>query len=86
MENIIMILVVSILNGVCFFCGLKVGMSGVKGEPIELPSLPSINPLKAYRERENKRIADVEQEKLDTIMQNIEAYDGTGANQKDVSR
>ena len=84
--EILLVLVVGILNVVCLFCGLKVGMSVVKGEPIELPSLPSINPLKAYRERENKRIADVEQEKLDTIMQNIEAYDGTGANQKDVSR
>lgn len=83
--EILLVLVVSILNGVCFFCGLKVGMSVVKGEPIELPSLPSINPLKAYRERENKKEAEKEQEKLDTILQNIEAYDGTGANQKDVS-
>lgn len=63
--------------------GAKVGMSVVKGEPIELPS---INPLKAYREREDKKEAEREQEKLDTILQNIEAYDGTGANQKDVNK
>ncbi len=80
--EILLALVVSILNGVCFFCGLKVGMSVVKGEPIELPS---INPIKAYREREDKKQAEREQDKLATIMQNIEAYDGTGANQKDVS-
>jgi hypothetical protein len=81
--EILLVLVVSILNGVCFFCGLKVGMSVVKGEPIELPS---INPMKAYREREDKKQAEREQDKLATIMQNIEAYDGTGANQKDVNR
>ena len=83
--EIILVLVVSILNGVCFFCGLKVGMSAVKGEPIELPSLPSINPLQAYRGRQNKKEAEREQEELATILHNIEAYDGTGANQKDVS-
>lgn len=81
--EILLVLVVSILNGVCFFCGLKVGMSVVKGEPIELPS---INPIKAYREREDKKQVEREQDKLATIMQNIEAYDGTGANQKDVNR
>jgi hypothetical protein len=86
MENIITILVVGILNVVCLFCGLKVGMSVVKGEPIELPSLPSINPLKAYREREERKEAEREQETFDTIMQNIEAYNGTSANQKDVSK
>lgn len=81
--EILLVLVVGALNVVCFLLGAKVGMSVVKGEPIELPS---INPLKAYREREDKKEAEREQEKLDTILQNIEAYDGTGANQKDVNK
>lgn len=85
MEDLISVIVVSILNGVCFFCGLKVGMSVVKDEPIELPSLPSINPLQAYRERQSNKQAEREQEQLATIMENIENYDGTGNGQKDVS-
>ena len=80
--EILLALAVSILNGVCFFCGLKVGMSVVKGKPIELPSL---NPIKAYKERESNKQAEREANKLSTIMDNIDAYDGTGANQKDVS-
>lgn len=80
--EILLVLAVGTLNVVCFLFGAKVGMSVVKGEPIELPSL---NPIKAYRERENQKQAEREQDKLSTIMQNIEAYDGTGANQKDVS-
>ena len=80
--EILLVLAVGTLNVVCFLFGAKVGMSVVKGEPIELPS---INPMKAYREREDKKQAEREQDKLATIMQNIEAYDGTGANQKDVS-
>ena len=80
--ELLIILAVGTLCIVCFLFGAKVGMSVVKGEPIELPSL---NPIKAYREREDQKQAEREQDKLATIMQNIEAYDGTGANQKDVS-
>lgn len=83
--EILLVLVVGTLNVVCFLFGAKVGMSVVKGEPIELPSLPSINPLQVYREQQKKKEAEREQDKLATILQNIEAYDGTGANQKDVS-
>lgn len=80
--EILLVLAVGTLNIVCFLLGVKVGMSVVKGEPIELPS---INPLKAYREQKDRKKAEREQDKLATILQNIEAYDGTGANQKDVS-
>lgn len=81
--EILLVLVVGALNVVCFLLGAKVGMSVVKGEPIKLPS---INPLQVYRERQNKKEAEKEQEKLDTILQNIEAYNGTGENQKDVNK
>ena len=52
-----------------------------KGEDIETPT---ISPLKAHREREAKREAEMEQNRLDTIMRNIEAYDGTSRGQEDV--
>ena len=81
METIIMILIVGTLNVVCFFIGAKVGQKVVKGEEIELPSL---NPMKAYREAQDRKQAEREADRLDTIMQNIEAYDGTTAGQKDV--
>lgn len=81
MVTILIILTVGILNIGCFFIGAKVGQKVVKGEPIEIPSL---NPLKAYREAQDRKQAEREADKLDTILQNIEAYDGTGAGQKDV--
>jgi hypothetical protein len=80
--EILIILTVGTLNVVCFLFGAKVGQKVVKNEPIEIPSL---NPLKAYREAQERRQADREADKLDTILQNIEAYDGTGAGQKDVN-
>lgn len=80
--EIILILVVGILNIGCFFIGAKVGQKVVKGEPIEIPSL---NPMKAYREAQDRKQAEREAERNEMIMQNIEVYDGTSAGQKDVN-
>lgn len=79
--EILTILVVGTLNVVCFLIGAKVGQKVVKGEAIELPSL---NPMSAYREHQDKREQERVQERVDTIRQNIDAYDGTGNGQKDV--
>ncbi len=82
MEILLAITVGALCIG-CFLIGAKVGQTVSKGESIELPSA---NPLEAYRKREAKKEAQAEQERIDTIMRNIECYDGTGANQKDVGR
>lgn len=79
--EILLVLVVGALCIACFFVGAKVGQQTSKGEPLEVP-VP--NPLKAWQEHREKKEAEKEQEKLETILQNIEAYDGTGAGQKDV--
>ena len=65
----------------CFLIGAKVGQTVSKGEEIKLPT---VNPLKAYREHEAKKEAEMEQNRFDTILQNIEKYDGTGKGQEDV--
>lgn len=77
-----MVLVVGALCIVCFMVGAKVGQTVSNGEVIQTPTF---NPLKAYREHEQRKEAEKEQERIETIMQNIEAYDGTGAGQKDVN-
>lgn len=79
--EILIILIVGTLNVVCFFVGAKVGQKVVKGEDIKTPDL---NPMKAIREAQDKKEAQREQDRLSTIMQNIENYDGTGAGQKEV--
>ena len=67
----------------CFLIGAKVGQAVSKGESIELPS---VNHFEAYRKHEAKKEAQAEQDRIDTIMRNIECYDGTGNNQEDVGR
>lgn len=79
----LLLLLTGFLNIVCFIIGARVGQTVSKGEPVKMPS---VNPLKVIREREDKKEAEREQERIETIMRNIEAYDGTGAHQEDVPR
>ncbi len=81
--EIVLALTVGALCIGCFLIGAKVGQTVSKGETIELPS---INPLEAYRKHEAKKEAEKEAEKIETIMRNIENYDGTSNNQIDVGR
>ena len=86
MEELKMMAVIALmtfLNVTCFIIGAKVGQKVVKGEKIELPK---INPMQAYQERQEKKAAEEELNKLDTIMRNIERYDGTARGQEDVPK
>ena len=79
----LLLAVVAASNILCFMVGAKVGQKVVKGEEVKLPS---VNPMKAYREHEARKEAEYEQSKLDTILGNMECYDGTSNGQKDVPR
>ena len=79
--EVLTILAIGTLCCACFMLGARVGQKVVKGEEIKLPS---VNPLKAYRERENRKEAEMEQERINTVLQNIESYDGTSNGQKEV--
>ncbi len=82
MEILLLTIAVGALNIVCFYIGAKVGQKVSKDEPI---GIPSVNPVKVYREEQSRKEAEKEQIRRNTIMENIEAYDGTGAGQKDVN-
>ena len=83
---ILTILAVGALNIACFFIGAKVGQIVAKGEDIKLPT----NPIDAVRERkierESRKEAEAEANRVETILKNIDNYDGTGRGQKDVPR
>lgn len=81
--EILLALVVGTLCIVCFFVGAKVGQQVSKGEPIETPTL---NPVKLIQEHQEKKAAEEEQNRIDTIMRNVERYDGTEHGQEDVPR
>ena len=82
-DTILLVTVVALINVLSFTIGAKVGQKVVKGEKVELPK---INPMDIYKEKQEKRAAEEEINKLDTIMRNIERYDGTAAGQEDVPK
>ena len=79
--EVLLVLVVSMANLACFVIGAKVGQKVTKGEAIELPK---VNPLELAREHQEKRAAQEERSKVETILRNIENYDGTAYGQQDV--
>ena len=81
--EVLLLAVMGITNILCFVIGARVGQKVTKGEPVELPT---VNPMKAVREHQAKREAEREQDRINTILQNIEGYDGTPAGQRDVPR
>ena len=77
------LVLVGIQNILCVIIGLKIGLALRNGE-----SLP--NPIESYKEHraknEAKKEAKKEQDKFDTILKNIDSYDGTGFGQLEVPR
>lgn len=77
------ILAIGFLCCVCFVIGAKVGQKVSKGEEIQMPT---VNPMEAVREHRAKKEAQSEQDRIDTILRNIEGYNGTPEGQEDVPR
>ena len=80
MEVLLLAIVVA-SNIACFVIGAKVGQTVVKGEKVEMPNL---DPFKAHREKESRKEIKMQQDKFNTILRNIDRYDGTGKGQEDV--
>lgn len=81
MKIALSLFVAGAFNVACFFIGARVGQASSMGETIVTPTL---NPIKMIEERENRKHAQKQQERIDAILHNIEAYDGTSANQMDI--
>lgn len=81
--EIILILITGIMNLLCFYFGAKIGQKTINNEPIKMEMKSPVQAIKEYKE--NKQIKK-EQEIEETIMHNIDVYDGTSIGQKDIPR
>ncbi len=70
------------LEGLYLIYLLQRTFGGEEKKPVS-PALP-LNPFAAHKVRKEEKDLQRERDRLDTIMRNIENYDGTGANQEDV--
>lgn len=83
METALIILAIGALNIACFFIGAVVGQTAKRGEDIK-QAMP--NPAEAIKRRKEIKAADIKRNRVSTIMQNVDIYDGTSNGQKDVPR
>lgn len=79
--DVITILAMGFVCMACFLLGAKIGQTVAKGEQVKLPSL---NPVQVVRDHKERKEAEIELDRFNTIMQNIEKYDGTSFGQEDV--
>lgn len=80
-ETLILIVSIGLMNVLCFLIGARTGQKVVKGEEV---TLPNINPVQAVKGYEERRQAEVEEENFNTMLENIENYNGTSLGQKDL--
>ena len=83
MELVLALAVFGAVNIFCFMIGAKVGQTVVSGEKVEIPSL---NPMDAIKEHQEKKEAEMELDRVSTILRNIDRYDGTADGQEEVPR
>lgn len=79
--EVLLMAVMAASNILCFLIGAKVGQKVVKGEEVELPTL---NPMEIYRTQQERKEAERVKDKMDTILRNIDNYDGTPNGQEEV--
>ncbi len=90
MEQILMIAAVGTLCIACFLIGARTGQKVIKNEEVTLPKVPKeiLHPIQSIQEnaqaRREQEEAQVEMNKLEIIMENLERYDGTSEGQKDI--
>lgn len=80
--EIILVAVTALSSIACFVVGAKVGQKVTKGEDIKLP----VQPKDTVRHEHDSKEAQIERERMDTILRNIDQYDGSAAHQEDVPR
>ena len=72
------IIVVSVLNIVCFLIGAIVGQIVFEKKPV------IINPVKEIKEYKEENEISKEEQRFKDIADNIDAYDGTAIGQKKI--
>ena len=80
MEALLFAVILTASNILCFLVGAKTGQKVSKGEEVELPK----NPVEAIREVQDMREAKRKQDEFETILHNIDNYNGTPFGQMDV--
>lgn len=82
---LLLLLVMGAVNVACFVIGAKVGQATAKGEEVKLPVVKPVEPVQEHQAQNvAEQEAQMDKSQLETILQNIDNYDGTDEGQVDV--
>jgi len=79
--TILISILISTINLLCFYFGLRIGQKVAKKEEIKIEGL---NPVKVIDAISQSKEETKEQERRRIIAENIDNYDGTGIGQQDI--
>lgn len=79
MEQLLLVVFICLSNIACLIVGAKVGQKAYRGEDIRLPN--PVEKVQAFKDSQEYR---KEQAATETMLHNIDVYDGTGLGQKDI--
>ena len=83
--ELFLFLVMTTINIAWFLIGVKVGKETAKYEEVKLPVVKPAEPVEEHQvQNEAENEAEMEKSRLETIMQNVDNYDGTVEGQVDV--
>ncbi|MDD7755314.1 MAG: hypothetical protein PUJ51_12540 [Clostridiales bacterium] len=78
------VIILCVINLISFAVGAKIGQGSIRGREI------TFNPVKAIKNdlKENKinKKEDLRRRKIETALENIENYNGTGLGQKEIPK
>ena len=83
MENVVLMLIWSAYGMACFLIGASVRQKVDEGKEIKMPT---VNPIAIMREHREHKEAEEKKSRMDAILRNIDAYDGTEIGQEDVPK
>ena len=79
--TILISMLISTINLLCFYFGVRIGQKVAKKEEIKIEGL---NPVKVIETINQSNEDKKEQERMRIIAENIDNYDGTGLGQQDI--
>lgn len=79
--TILISILISTINLLCFYFGVRIGQKVAKKEEIKIEGL---NPVKVIETINQSNEDKKEQERMRIIAENIDNYDGTGLGQQDI--
>lgn len=82
MEVMLLAVFVSLSNLICLIVGVKVGQKAYRGEEVSMKLPNPVEKVQSFKVSQEKK---KEQEAVETMLHNIDVYDGTGLGQREIS-